>query len=72
MSDRGKHRLPVPFLVTFRESAVVTETVNARSMAEAIRLVKDGQGERVGFEIDETRNPTSFVATEDTSPMGGR
>lgn len=50
------------YYVNFRESAVVTEVVEARSKAEAIRLVKVGQGERVGFEIDETRFPTSFEA----------
>lgn len=59
-------------LVTFREIAIVTESVQARSKAEAIRLVKEGQGERVGFEIDENRNPTAHVATEDKSPLGGR
>lgn len=48
--------------MTFREVAVVTEAVEARSKAEAIRLVKDGQGERVDFIIDEMRDPTGHRA----------
>lgn len=51
------------YYVNFRESAVITEVVEAKSKAEAIRFVKDGQGERVGFEIDEKRWPTNFEAT---------
>lgn len=50
------------YLVTFRESAVITEQVWARTEAEAIRRVKDGLGERVEFDIDETRDPTSHTA----------
>ena len=51
------------YYVSFRESAVVTEAVEANSKAEAIRLVKDGLGERVDFAIDEMRFPTNFEAT---------
>lgn len=55
------------YYVTFRESAVVVEAVEAKSKAEAIRMVKDGLGERVGFEIDESRFPTNFEAQPESS-----
>lgn len=54
-----------PFIVTFHERAVVTELVYANSKADAIRRVKDGRGDRVGFEIDQSRYPTGFSAAED-------
>lgn len=54
------------YYVEFREVALVTEAVEASSKAEAIRLVKDGLGERVGFAIDETRDPTGHKATAET------
>lgn len=60
------------YSVTFRESAVITEEVEAASKAEAIRLVKDGLGQRVGFEIDETRWPTSHRATLRADESTGR
>ncbi|SEC89725.1 hypothetical protein [Arthrobacter woluwensis] len=50
------------YYVNFNEVAVVTEAVEASSKAEAIRLVKVGEGERVDFQIDEFRNPTNFRA----------
>lgn len=58
------------YYVNFRESAVITEAVEANSKAEAIRLVKDGLGERVGFEIDEMRNPTKFEAHPESTEPG--
>ncbi len=63
MSDRV-------YYVSFNERAVITEVVTARSKAEAIRLVKAGDGERVGFEIDETRWPTSFEAIPEPEQIG--
>ncbi|MFS0852546.1 hypothetical protein [Microbacterium sp. 179-I 3D4 NHS] len=59
------------YYVSFRESAVVTEAVLARSKAEAIRLVKDGEGKRVSFEIDETRFPTNFEAERESETDAG-
>ncbi|GLK17753.1 hypothetical protein [Herbiconiux flava] len=53
------------FYVSFRESAVITEFVVAGTKREAIAKVRDGLGERIGFEIDETRNPTNFAAVEE-------
>ena len=55
------------YIVTFRESALVTELVYAESKREAIDLVKHGEGDRVGFEIDENRMPTAFTAELDAS-----
>lgn len=54
------------YYVTFRESAVVTEAVEANSKAEAIRLVKDGLGDRVDFVVDEMRPPTNFMASPES------
>jgi hypothetical protein len=51
-----------PYIVTFRESRIITERVYARSAAEAVRLVKDGEGERLGEEADDYREPTSHKA----------
>lgn len=59
MSQQSKTRR---YVVTFRESAVVTEMVMAHSAAEAVELMRVGEGERVGFEIDETRDPTHVKA----------
>lgn len=53
------------YVVTFREPAVVTELVTASSAAEAIELVKRGKGERLGFEIDTTVEPTRYRAARD-------
>lgn len=42
------------------------DVVDARSKAEAIRLVRDeGRGERVYFEIDEEKMPTAWEAMEE-------
>lgn len=55
-----------PYLVTHRVSVVVTELVVATSAAEAIRLARDEHiGEAVGFEVDETREPTAWKATSE-------
>lgn len=59
-------RAATGYFVTFRESAVVTEYVAARSKAEAIQRVKDGEGERVDFVVDETRFPTNFEAAPES------
>ncbi len=55
MTERG-------YYVTFKETAIVTEYVEAHTGAEAIELVKNGLGDRVGFDIDERRGPTAYSA----------
>lgn len=50
------------YVVRFRESALVEEIVMAGSKREAIELVKNGEGERVFFDMDENRGPHSFSA----------
>jgi len=60
---------PQYYIVTHRESAVMTDLVWASSQAEAIRLVQNGTGDRVGFEIDELRAPTSWTASPETSEL---
>ena len=52
------------FTVEFRESHIVTEAVWANSKAEAIRLVKQGDGERLDDLLDEERDPTSHKVVE--------
>lgn len=58
------------YIVTFREPAVVTEVVEARTAREAIEKVKNGEGDRVDFVIDETVNPTRYQAVR-TSDCSG-
>jgi hypothetical protein len=56
-----KHR----YVVTFREPAVVTELVMASNAREAIELVKNGEGERLNFDVDTTVDPTRYKAVRD-------
>jgi hypothetical protein len=50
------------YIVTYREPAVVTEIVAAHSALRAIEMVREGLGERIDFEIDETVQPTRYNA----------
>ena len=50
------------YYVTFRETHIVTERVFAHSGAEAVRLVKDGLGERTLDDVDEHKGPTAHRA----------
>lgn len=59
---------PRRYYVDFKRVSIVTETVLATSAAEAIRLVRDGSGERVEFDVDGTRGPYGFTATPESIP----
>lgn len=52
------------YVVSFKETLLVKETVLAESKAEAIRLVRDGQGIRVSEEVDDWRGPYSMKASK--------
>lgn len=53
------------YQVTFRESLIAIERVVATSKADAIRKVKNGEGERDSEMVDEFRWPTGHKATEE-------
>lgn len=55
----------MPYIVAYRKSVVFTDLVYANSKGEAIRLSKHGVGNRLGFEIDETKYPTSYTADKE-------
>ena len=59
------------YVVTFREPAIVTELVEASNAREAIEKVKDGLGQRVGFDIDERVYPTCYKAVRNSPGTGG-
>jgi len=58
------------YIVTFHELAVVTELVDAHTAAEAMERVRQGEGNRISFEIDETRWPTSWRAVRQSHDSG--
>lgn len=53
------------YQVTFRERLIVTERVVATSKADAIRRVKNGEGERDSEMIDESLYPYGHKAVEE-------
>lgn len=53
------------YVVTFHEEATITELVEARTAVEAIAKVRAGEGDRVGFEVHETREPYRFKAVRE-------
>lgn len=55
----------VPYVVRSRVMAVVTDIVYARSGAEAIRRVRNGQGDRLSSFVDESCPPTRITAEEE-------
>lgn len=54
-----KHQI---YQVTFREVLIVVERISATSKTDAIRKVKDGEGERDSEMVDEFRYPYGHKA----------
>lgn len=55
----------VAYIVRSRVITVVTDIVYARSGAEAIRRVCNGQGDRISTCVDESRPPTRITAEKE-------
>lgn len=58
MNENGER----PYVVRSRVITVVTDIVYARSGAEAIRRVENGQGDRISAVVDESCPPTRITA----------
>jgi hypothetical protein len=56
-----------PYIVTYRESLVITARVYAGSAAEAIELAKVGEEDRLGEDRDDWRGPQAFKAVREVS-----
>ncbi|CAQ03284.1 hypothetical protein ACR8AL_14295 [Clavibacter sepedonicus] len=55
------------YMVSYREVVVCTVLVDASSKKEAIALVRDGEGDKVGFDVDDTVQRTRFEARLDAT-----
>lgn len=55
------------YMVSYREVVVSTVLVDASSKKEAIALVRDGEGDKVGFDVDDTVQRTRFEARLDAT-----
>lgn len=58
-----------PFVVRSRVITVVTDIVYARSGADAIRRVCNGQGDRISSFVDEACPPARITAEEESADV---